>query len=151
MGANDYQVGGSHYKSRNLQHWDMVIQTNMPYLVGQATKYVSRWRDKNGVQDLMKAVHFNSKALEHSVITPDICDSDLDTILKWLSSVLDIDYRSDADRNSDTINRFCDQLGSEESTIVMSIYIGDYNRANHLIADLIASEVAGPGPDYIKG
>src|SRR5690606_7409665 len=34
------------------------------YFEGQVTKYVSRWRKKNGVQDLEKALHFLQKYLE---------------------------------------------------------------------------------------
>ena len=61
MNANDRQVGGSHYKSQ-FQHWDFVAYyLDNRYLEGQVTKYVSRWRKKNGLQDLEKAEHFLSK------------------------------------------------------------------------------------------
>lgn len=63
MKANDMQVGGDHYKS-DLQHWDVVSQYNVPYLEGCASKYVSRWRKKNGLQDLEKALHFTGKLKE---------------------------------------------------------------------------------------
>lgn len=61
MSANDRQVGGSHYQSQ-FQHWDFVAYyLDNRYLEGQITKYVSRWRKKNGLQDLEKAEHFLSK------------------------------------------------------------------------------------------
>ena len=64
MSANDRQVAGSHYKSA-LQHWDYVVQAlKNRYLEGQLTKYVFRWRKKNGLQDLMKAQHYAQKLLE---------------------------------------------------------------------------------------
>jgi len=63
MSANNDQVGGSHYKAA-LQHWDLVWVLGLDYYVGQATKYVSRWRLKNGLQDLLKAEHFLRKYLE---------------------------------------------------------------------------------------
>jgi hypothetical protein len=63
MKANDMQVGGDHYRS-SLQHWDVVSQYNVPYLEGCASKYVSRWRKKNGLQDLQKALHFTTKLKE---------------------------------------------------------------------------------------
>ena len=59
--ANEYQVGGSHYKSEDLQHWDVVARTGNNYFVGQVTKYLSRWRAKNGVEDLLKARHYAEK------------------------------------------------------------------------------------------
>lgn len=61
--ANDTQVGGNHYKSR-IQHWDFVANRAMGYFEGQVTKYVTRWRKKNGRQDLEKARHFLVKMIE---------------------------------------------------------------------------------------
>src|ERR1700693_4622864 len=63
MSANNYQVGGGHYKAE-YQHWDLVLKTGMGYLEGQATKYVARWRRKGGVEDLRKALHFVDKLIE---------------------------------------------------------------------------------------
>lgn len=61
--ANDRQVGGQHYQSP-IQHWDYVVANNLDYFQGQITKYVTRWRNKNGVQDLEKARHFLDKYIE---------------------------------------------------------------------------------------
>ena len=68
--ANLKQHGGEHYKSRDYQHWDWVCDTGMHYLLGCATKYVSRWRKKNGVEDLKKAIHYLEKATEEKVVPP---------------------------------------------------------------------------------
>lgn len=63
--ANARQVGGDHYKTAsNIQHWDLVEDHGLGYLEGCATKYLSRWRKKNGVQDLEKALHYTDKLLE---------------------------------------------------------------------------------------
>lgn len=64
LSANDRQVAGDHYNKRPVQHWDFVVSHDFSYLGGQATKYVSRWRDKNGVVDLQKAMHFIEKMEE---------------------------------------------------------------------------------------
>lgn len=65
MTANDRQVGGSHYKKEGaVEHWDIVDQWGLDYFQGQITKYVMRWRDKNGLQDLEKARHFLEKYIE---------------------------------------------------------------------------------------
>lgn len=65
MAANDRQVGGDHYqKDGDTQHWDMVVQFDLDYFQGQITKYVMRWRDKGGIQDLEKARHFLDKYIE---------------------------------------------------------------------------------------
>lgn len=61
--ANDRQVGGAHY-AKPIQHWDYVVAQGLGYFEGQITKYVSRWRDKNGIEDLKKARHFLDKLIE---------------------------------------------------------------------------------------
>lgn len=61
--ANGHQVGGQHY-AKPIQHWDYVIAQGLGYFEGQITKYVSRWRDKNGLEDLKKARHFLDKLIE---------------------------------------------------------------------------------------
>ena len=61
--ANEMQVGGSHYKS-DYQHWDWCVDINLGYLESAATKYISRWKSKAGIQDLNKALHYMIKALE---------------------------------------------------------------------------------------
>jgi hypothetical protein len=64
MAANDRQIGGSHYKTDGLEHWDMVVHFKLDYFQGQITKYVMRWRDKGGIADLEKAQHFLEKYKE---------------------------------------------------------------------------------------
>ena len=62
--ANDIQHGGSHYKSQIIQPWDYIASNKIPYLEGSAIKYISRWRDKGGIEDLKKAIHFIEKVIE---------------------------------------------------------------------------------------
>ncbi len=63
--ANTIQVGGNHYqRGADNQHWDWVTINKLSYLHGCATKYICRWRVKDGVQDLDKAIHFINKAQE---------------------------------------------------------------------------------------
>lgn len=63
--ANDEQVGGTHYKTAQpYQHWDFVEKTNLPYMEAQIIKYISRHRNKNGPQDVQKAMHFTAKLME---------------------------------------------------------------------------------------
>ncbi len=65
MSANDRQVGGKHYQKGGEQHWDRIYRLHGPgYFVGCATKYIERYQDKNGKQDLEKAIHFIQKLIE---------------------------------------------------------------------------------------
>jgi hypothetical protein len=61
--ANDRQEGGDHYKS-SIQHWDFVAANDLDYFQGAITKYVARWKKKNGLMDLKKARHFLDKYIE---------------------------------------------------------------------------------------
>ena len=65
MSANDKQIGGTHYKKGGEEHWDRQWRLyGRGYFVGCITKYVERYHEKNGVQDLQKAQHFLEKLIE---------------------------------------------------------------------------------------
>jgi hypothetical protein len=64
MSANSIQISGSHYKDKAIQPWDYITQNNIGYLEGCAIKYLSRWKDKGGVDDLRKARHYLDKLIE---------------------------------------------------------------------------------------
>ena len=54
----DTQIGGNHYKSKGIQPVEYCMANNIGFMEGSVIKYVTRWKDKGGVQDLMKARHF---------------------------------------------------------------------------------------------
>jgi len=62
--SNAVQIGGAHYKDKAIQPWDFIIQNKLPYLEGNIVKYISRWREKGGIDDLRKAQHYLSKLIE---------------------------------------------------------------------------------------
>jgi len=51
------QEGGSHYKNMAIQPVEYIVANNIQFLEGCVIKYVSRWENKNGTQDLKKAKH----------------------------------------------------------------------------------------------
>lgn len=63
MSANDKQVGGNHYKLK-IEPWDYIIANEIGYLEGNVIKYISRYKGKNGVEDLLKARHYLDKLIE---------------------------------------------------------------------------------------
>ena len=65
--ANKIQVAGSHYKGKTIQPWDYIASNELGYFEGNIVKYVSRWRDKGGVDDLRKAQHYLQKLIEMQV------------------------------------------------------------------------------------
>lgn len=52
------QEGGSHYKDYNIQPVQFIYANNVPFIEGNIIKYVMRHRNKNGLQDLLKAKHY---------------------------------------------------------------------------------------------
>ncbi len=62
--ANDHQIGGSHWTKKPIQCWDYIIANGLDFLEGNVVKYVTRWRDKGGVEDLKKARHYLDKLIE---------------------------------------------------------------------------------------
>jgi hypothetical protein len=58
------QVGGNHYKDMVIQPVEYIHKNGIPFIEGAVIKYVSRWRAKNGVEDLKKARHFLDLLIE---------------------------------------------------------------------------------------
>lgn len=62
--ANDRQVGGGHYKTRAIEPWDYAIANNLDFMQGSVVRYVTRYKDKNGIEDLEKCKHYVEKMIE---------------------------------------------------------------------------------------
>jgi hypothetical protein len=62
--VNTIQHGGNHYKTKSIQPWDYVAANNLGFFEGNAIKYITRHKDKNGVEDLKKAIHYLQKLIE---------------------------------------------------------------------------------------
>ena len=58
------QVGGNYYKDMPIQPVEYIHKNGIGYFEGCVIKYVSRWRKKNGVEDLKKARHFLDLLIE---------------------------------------------------------------------------------------
>jgi len=53
----DRQVGGSHYQLP-IQPIDYIVKNEIPYREANIIKYVTRYKKKNGLEDLKKAQHY---------------------------------------------------------------------------------------------
>jgi Protein of unknwon function (DUF3310) len=58
------QEGGSHYKDLPIQPVEFIHANAIGYFEGNVIKYVSRWRNKNGIADLEKAKHYIDLLIE---------------------------------------------------------------------------------------
>lgn len=54
----DMQVGGCHYSVKAIQPIEYIMSNGMDFCEGSIIKYVTRWKDKNGIEDLEKAKHY---------------------------------------------------------------------------------------------
>lgn len=70
------QVGGDHYKA-SQQHWDLMEEYDISYLEATASKYVVRWRKKDGVKDLRKSVSYIDRTLEEGRAARRLIPSDV--------------------------------------------------------------------------
>ncbi len=68
MSSLDQQVGGNHYKDLAYQPVAFATDTKMNFIQGSIVKYVSRFKNKNGREDLDKAKHFAKLGI---VLNPD--------------------------------------------------------------------------------
>ena len=62
--ALSHQEGGGHYKSMAIQPVQYIHANGLPFCEGCVIKYVSRWRSKGGIADLLKARHFLDLLIE---------------------------------------------------------------------------------------
>lgn len=74
MSAKDYQIGGSHYKGKGIQPIDYIMSNRLDFCEGCVVKYISRWRDKGGIDDLHKAKHYIEFLIERAT---DDLDNDM--------------------------------------------------------------------------
>jgi hypothetical protein len=58
------QEGGTHYKDLPIQPAEYIYANGLGYFEGNVIKYVSRWRKKNGIDDLRKARHYIEMLIE---------------------------------------------------------------------------------------
>lgn len=52
------QVAGTHYTKFAIQPVEFITKNNIPYIEGNIIKYICRWRDKGGIEDLDKVIHY---------------------------------------------------------------------------------------------
>lgn len=64
MSALERQEGGDHYKAMAIQPFVFITKNELGFAVGNVIKYVCRYQDKNGIEDLKKARHYLDMLIE---------------------------------------------------------------------------------------
>ena len=57
MSALETQIGGDHYKNMKIQTMEFSMANNLNACQHTAIKYICRYKDKNGIEDIDKAIH----------------------------------------------------------------------------------------------
>jgi len=56
--ATDKQIGGKHYKSYSIQPIEFIVANKLSFIQGCIIKYICRFENKNGIEDLEKIKHY---------------------------------------------------------------------------------------------
>ena len=70
MSALDRQVDGDPYKKLEIQPLEYCMKNKLGICEHAAIKYLSRHRDKGGVSDLRKAIHYIEILIEEQLNEP---------------------------------------------------------------------------------
>ena len=58
------QVSGNHYKDKGIQPIVYIHANDLGFCAGNVVKYITRYKDKNGAEDIRKAIHYCQLLLE---------------------------------------------------------------------------------------
>jgi hypothetical protein len=58
MTATKKQVGGKHYTNYKIQPIEFITSNNIGFIEGNVIKYLLRFKEKNGIEDIDKAIHY---------------------------------------------------------------------------------------------
>lgn len=64
MSSLGKQIDGTHYKDMPIQPWEIIEENRLDYFEGAALKYLLRWKQKDGVVDLDKIIHYVERIKE---------------------------------------------------------------------------------------
>jgi len=117
MSALDIQIGGSHYRNKGIQPIELIVALNLNFIEGNIVKYITRYKEKNGVQDIMKCIHYSQLAIELKCIR----------------------YNIDVHNNYALINKYCDmnKLSNVQNSIIIACLQNDYSQVKLLCEAMV--------------
>lgn len=118
MKALKTQIGGNYYKDMKMQPVELFALTRCTAFQANIWKYITRYKYKNGKEDIEKAMHYAQLALELN------CDGNLDAISRYC------------------VAEFCctNELPKAISLVVTYAADDDYNAVIITCKNLIAQE-----------
>ena len=64
MSAFDIQIGGTHYSKYKIQLTEFLIANEIQHGEASVFKYMLRHKDKDGIKDVLKAIHYIAMIVE---------------------------------------------------------------------------------------
>ena len=65
MFKEENKIEPNYYMKYKIIPLDFILANNIPFVEANVIKYVCRWKDKNGVEDLRKAVSYLEKLIKY--------------------------------------------------------------------------------------
>ena len=116
------EIGGTHYSDMKIEPVELITALDLDFVQGCIVKYVSRYKNKNGVEDLLKARHYCIIGKQTPHYIEDRLDSGQALMLKM----------------------YCMLNGIEdaENMIIGYAIIGDYDKCSDALNELIVKLVS---------
>jgi hypothetical protein len=64
ISALSTQIAGTHYKDMAIQPIEFIQKNHIGFIEGNIIKYICRYKNKNGAEDLKKVVHYAQLLME---------------------------------------------------------------------------------------
>jgi len=61
------KISPDYYQRGNIEVTDFIIDQSMSFLEGNVVKYITRYKEKSGIEDLRKARWYLEKLIEEQV------------------------------------------------------------------------------------
>mgnify|MGYP001068898275 CR=1 FL=1 len=73
------QVGGTHYSDLTIEPIQFIEANGLGYCEGNIIKYISRWKNKNGVEDIRKAAWYVNRLLQVELASQEAAQETIST------------------------------------------------------------------------
>ena len=54
----------THYSKLSIEPWDFIYENRLDFFEGNVVKYICRWKEKGGIEDLQKARTYLERLIE---------------------------------------------------------------------------------------
>jgi len=126
MNVLEKQIGGTHYSELPYQPIELIYKLDLGFIQGNIIKYITRWRFKNGIEDLKKAEHY--------------CE--LGFYYEETSSKYSRRYRYTSSHVVNEADKYVEQnaLTNTEKAIIVFVALGQYLNAKKIITEYIEKQ-----------